>query len=1063
MNNSKGKTNKKVLRYLVPALIFLLLFLPFALKKYLATPQAASHISRILSDTLGQSVVIKNVDFSDGALHLKGFSLANPEGFPLSKLLSIDSVTITPIWFKLLSDTRTFEKIAVEGITVDLRSNSAGIWNFDQLQRRFSSSKPSSAEVFIRQLEITRGTLQVNEQRIAGLSLNIANLATKGSQKSGFNLEFDDPGRNHYAMSGKARLSSDPELEMSLSSSAISLNSLPELLRVKSSFLPEQGNATLQLSAELREGKIRGRGEMNFNAAIIPAVGRGDTLSGTLSLAVGYDVHKDHLAIENITLHLNKLLAVRVSGRVGELKRARHFVIDVGTDGIDIGSIALLIPELERRKIAIGGKLESSSLHLSGNAVDGITAAAGNLRFSHGSVRQDERFFFDDLNVTAAVSVAGDSLTVAGKASQPQSKGEPILETLDAPFNVTFNRHLKTVKAQSPALSARAQGVSFTGRLSYADGTVLMENAAVKAKEFRAALGHFSARIPVKQVSTETVRYPVNADFSGCDLHRGDALLKNLSGSMRGAYAFTPGEKWLEGTAELSAEKAAWQGKASGVSVVHAEFSKSGGKANFKAALLGGSVQGDAHFNPFAVQERVAFRLSAIGIQLAGIMKYAGLRGDTALSGGTLDAGCNGNYSRSEGIFCHFEARGKQIAATGKGGKAVLSAGGISINSDLSGKKLVINEALLTAGKDVAVKASGVLENAFLPVRQGRIAFTVPMTSLAALVDSFLNVLPRSIQEATVEGNLAAEGAVNLQEGKMLVDAAVTLAKIGIDAPTEKMKVSDINGVLPLSLDLAGAAAAKLPSYSSFNRKNYDTLMEQLRKTAEKGDTITIGTSSFGGLSLDSVKLLIRAAKGVTEIISLNSSLYDGALVGKGFITAQNGILYRGDMLFNDLSLVQICNAFPAIRGYISGKIDGIVSIQGKGRELSDISGFTEFWARETAGEKMLVSKEFLQRLSGKKLSGFFFRSDRAYDHAGIKAALEKGFLTFDSLDISHTNFLGVRDLSVTIAPSQNRIAIDHLLNSIKEAAVRGKSSAGAPEKDTPPAAPAETEFKWDE
>jgi hypothetical protein len=166
-------------------------------------------------------------------------------------------------------------------------------------------------------------------------------------------------------------------------------------------------------------------------------------------------------------------------------------------------------------------------------------------------------------------------------------------------------------------------------------------------------------------------------------------------------------------------------------------------------------------------------------------------------------------------------------------------------------------------------------------------------------------------------------------------------------------------------------------------------------------------------------------------------------------------------MLINDLSLVQICKAFPAITGYLSGKVDGIVSIQGNGKQLSDITGFTEFWARGTAGEKMLVSKEFLQRLSGKKLSGFFFSSDRPYDHAGIKAVLGNGFLAFDSLDISHTNILGVRDLSVSIAPSQNRISLDHLLNSIKDATVRGKSATGATGKDTTPDAPPATEFKW--
>jgi hypothetical protein len=828
-------------------------------------------------------------------------------------------------------------------------------------------------------------------------------------------------------------------------------------------YLPEKGNAKLLLTATLRKGKVRSSGEMSFSSAVMPAVGRKDAFSGNLSLSVDYDMQTDHLTIENLTLDLNKLLAVRASGSVRELKLARYFVIDVGTDEIDIGKITPLIPALEQRKIELGGRLGKSSLHLSGNAADGITAAKGNLEFSHGLLRQDKRLYFNDLSVTAAVSRTGDYLTITGKATQSQSAGEAILETLAAPYKITLNRHRKTATAQSPSLSARVLGVSATGSLSYADGTGILENATVKGKGLSMTFGRISARIPVKQVLSTTVRYPLNADFSGCDMRRGDARLEKVSGNIRGAFVYNPTAKWLEGTAEFFAGKVTWQGKETSASMVHAVFSESGGKADIKAKLLGGSVQGDAEFNPFDVWDKIVFKINAQGIQVTGVDTYAGLPGGTAFSEGTLDAVSNGSYSLSKGLFCHIEANGKNIAVTGKAGKKILSAGGIHIDSDVSGKKLVINRALLTAGKEVAAKASGAIENAFLPERQGQIAFVVPKTSLADVVDTFLAILPRSVQGATVEGGLAVEGAINLQEGKILVDGAVTLDNAGIDAPAEKIKVSAINGVLPMSLDLAGKTAVKPPSSSSFNRQNYDIIVKQLRRTAEKGDTITIGSCSFGGLRVDSVQIRLRAARGVTEIISLDSSLYDGALLGKGFITVQNGILYRGDLLFDNLSLVRICKDFPAITGYLSGKMDGIISIQGKGKQLSDVSGFTEFWARETAGEKMLVSKEFLQRLSGKKLSGFFFSSDRSYDHAGIKAALENGFLTFDTLDISHTNFLGVRDLSVSIAPSQNRIAIDHLLNSIKEATVRGTGATSTAGKAPPSDTPSATEFKWAE
>ena len=108
----------------------------------------------------------------------------------------------------------------------------------------------------------------------------------------------------------------------------------------------------------------------------------------------------------------------------------------------------------------------------------------------------------------------------------------------------------------------------------------------------------------------------------------------------------------------------------------------------------------------------------------------------------------------------------------------------------------------------------------------------------------------------------------------------------------------------------------------------------------------------------------------------------------------------------------------------------------------------------------MKVSKEFLQKLAGKKFKGLFFRDDRPYDRGEIRGYLENGYLSFDTLDISHTNIFGIRDLSVTVAPVQNRISLGHLYASIKEAATRGKPTGGA---EPPPSPPADTEFKWEE
>ena len=47
-----------------------------------------------------------------------------------------------------------------------------------------------------------------------------------------------------------------------------------------------------------------------------------------------------------------------------------------------------------------------------------------------------------------------------------------------------------------------------------------------------------------------------------------------------------------------------------------------------------------------------------------------------------------------------------------------------------------------------------------------------------------------------------------------------------------------------------------------------------------------------------------------------------------------------------------------------------------------------------------------------------------------------------------------MKDLSVSVAPVQNRIALDHLLGSIRDAAARGKGGGEATQ-------PVKTDLKW--
>jgi hypothetical protein len=390
----------------------------------------------------------------------------------------------------------------------------------------------------------------------------------------------------------------------------------------------------------------------------------------------------------------------------------------------------------------------------------------------------------------------------------------------------------------------------------------------------------------------------------------------------------------------------------------------------------------------------------------------------------------------------------------------MLSGGGVRLAGKFSGKRLTISEGVLTAGAGVALNVRGDVDNVLSDKRDGSLVFGLAKTPLNSLVDPVVNILPRQLQEATFAGSVSAGGRVELGEGGNILDGSLQLDGVRLELPSQSFSVTDINGVLPFSMGLSGKPGKRPADLVGYSRENYPRLLESFRRPYNSGQTVTVASVRFGPLELGTTSIHLSAGNGITEIASLNSSIFEGSLFGRGYLDVQQGVRYRGDILVNDLSLRRLCAMIPKIQGYISGRVDGVVSVYGAGTGMKGLLGYASLWTHEGPGERMLVSREFLQRLAGKKLRGFFFRTDRPYDLGEIRAILNGGYLTFERLDVVHTNLLGIRDLSVSVAPAGNRISLDLLLNSIKQAAARGKAASGEPVSG---GGQIETEFKWQE
>jgi hypothetical protein len=718
---------------------------------------------------------------------------------------------------------------------------------------------------------------------------------------------------------------------------------------------------------------------------------------------------------------------LRATGRIG-FTPERNNPLDVSLR-MSVPNIATLQPFLGNRDARI----------ISGSALlnlDGAGQGASN--FSASATAG-----FTNINVVAGKKIALKNGTI-----------NFILTGIKGKQSVAGNASLTGMAYDSKAGDARFA-------FSFADRVAMLENCRISFDGVTSVLSKISAVISSKEKSPGGYRYPLRVEVAGGNAQRGPAQLKGLSGSAQGWYAADSLNSWLEGAANLSVDNISWQGKPVASPVVKAVVSRSEVSAVITGLLLGGTLSGDVVMLTAAPDLGTTYHLGIKGIQLSQAGAFVPKHLGVLFSSGTVDTAISGGYSRTKGVAGRFDASGVGISIVGNSGKNLLTDAGFSLAGDVSNTSLSISNALFKAGEHVSLKLKGTVKNPLDAQRDGHIDFFLQKAQLTTIIDQFVNSMPRLIQEATAEGSLASEGAVVFHNGSLLLNGTLQFTNVSLDVPSQKLKASDINGSVPFSVDMSGKASFKSADDIDFSRTNFSKLLARMKVDTEQGNILRVGAASFGNINLGEIQLMSAAQGGVTHIVSLRSSLYDGGIYGTGWVFLKNGLNYRSGLLIDGLSLKSFCSTMPEIKDYISGRLDGVLHVTGTGSSLAAINGLTQLWVREDSEEKMLISRIFLQKLSGKKLNGFFFRSDRPFNRAEISANLQKGYLTFDQLDIAHTNMFGVRDLSVSVAPAQNRIALDHLFTAVKQAADRGKAAAGA--DSSPAQAPLETEFKWQE
>ncbi len=263
------------------------------------------------------------------------------------------------------------------------------------------------------------------------------------------------------------------------------------------------------------------------------------------------------------------------------------------------------------------------------------------------------------------------------------------------------------------------------------------------------------------------------------------------------------------------------------------------------------------------------------------------------------------------------------------------------------------------------------------------------------------------------------------------------LKNVTLKGENNEYSIGPINGVLPLAYDeQSEQKTIKMPS---FEHSEFENLIKYYSQEVVNNGykKITINSLYYGFKLFENINIWINQKGRILNIGRFSGNIFGGKLNGSGVVDLSQGLNYRAGFILEGLSLTKLCESIEPIKGYISGKVDGIVNLKGSGIGISELIGKADFWTYSANNDKTRISKEFLQKVGGPSLKTYL--GDRHFNKGIMSLYVQNGFVIFKELEISNRNLLGITDLSVKVAPLSNRIAVDHLMWTITEAASRAK------------------------
>ncbi len=1029
-----------------------------------------NRISEKASSMIGQKVEISDIHLDTGSgITVTGLRIRNPEGFPEGDLFAVRSIRLGIRYRALFSGIFSFRTIGIDTPVLSLRRDKDNRLNLSDGLISFLSQK-GTARYQVDRLLIENGQLHFDDDphhSVTSMKAVLENLSSEAGARTAVHASLLLAGNNRIEAEGWAFLK-DParKFNMTIDTEMSDLAALAQTLAPYGIEI-EKSRASIHLQADgdLKEG-IRLRTDARLKRAGLFLL-RNAAREISFTSEGFFDPGADSLVIKNVLLAVGDASSLQMTGVVHALLKEPTYAAEIRINDLDLSAFTFM------KGLQTGGRITSGPIRLKGRLAATLPDADGTVRLigvfcktsalDAGAINAAITFSLGrsitaDLEGTAEIRKAGTMAFAAPAAVKLHLQAKGTRE------KASFTGELSTAGLDAllngKRLTAASAAASVTGILQggKARGTALATSGSLQYESFRAS--------SVK-VSTDFAGDARAALLSGLKLESDIALvsadritlsrprktgqvdieLKNLSASYPGQDAAITG---MNGTAHLltggqapagnmafALREAAYKGIRTGTisgrgSLDAMAFSLDIPSAELFSGRAAFSARGAVRQGPFPI----SFSVSAENIDLGPAVQGASLFLPVpyTASGRMTRMNFSGTALARDRITGKALMESEKFSVLRPDKRALLRDAAIHAAASFREQDLDFSGDL--AAGPVKISGRGSVASFAGPARTVSATVSMPETGLGDIRLAFWDMVPDSMLYAGADGTVALQLVAHSDQNGASADGTALIRDILLEGENGEFTIGPVNGMIPIHFNSSGPAASFV--LAGFDREHYDQVRDSF--TAQRhfsGNQVTIGKFRYGFRLLEDISLWVELKGKALTISHLSAKMFEGDLYGAAAVDLYPKPGYRAGVVVDGISLTRLCEDITPIRGYISGKVDGIMALMGTDAGISGLIGKMDFWTYADKTERTRISREFLEKIGGPQVRAYL--GERKFDRGIMSAYLQNGYLVFRALEISNRNFFGMTDLSVKVAPLNNRISIDHLMWTIVEAAQRAK------------------------